>query len=649
MDIPKVPHEDEAENRCPFCRDLPEYAITNGMEGPPVETQLNMVDESETKPGDDDQYSKCILYLIMKSLRRIWSGEGEFPTTPNASSPNDVETCIKGVNILTDPTTPISNLGIFYNGARYPPVHRDPSSPPVIARIQRWLSNCDKDHPSCRVNEIPLLPTRVLDVGSSNGSQVVKLVESSEEQRGAYIALSHCWGKSTPFVTTRDNFEQMQNGFLPDTVPATFRDAIIFSRKLGIRYLWIDSLCIIQGDREDWEREASRMARVYRDANLTLSASYAEGDSEGFLKQRPSQHSTVKISSSSGQVAEVYLSERFVNRSVTADPEFELIPPLDTRGWCLQECYLTNRQIKFLNTKILWSCRDVDQDEGRPDDRGALTIRGTEKNVIYLFRNTEKPRHRCLTRLTVYESWYRMIRGFSLRNLTFASDVLPALSGLASEVAAHDNGRYCAGVWWEDIAFGICWKKTESLKPAAGPNEYITPSWSWASVVGPVEFVHAHEVMYRQTPIAGPNQVSFHDVWIQNHSSNLYGQIDGACIKLQAPIASLERTNEDAFCFPGLASPGGETDVTFDLDEGELGDNAIALFLLRRVPYNSELEVILFGLVVRPVLNAAQNYGHFTVEDDGEVYKRVGFVRVLTSNTREAEYWQTPVRSVLLI
>ncbi len=445
----------------------------------------------------------------------------------------------------------------------------------------------------------------------------------------------------------------MQNGFLPDIAPATFRDAIEFSRKLGIRYLWIDSLCIVQGDQKDWETEASRMARVYRDATLTLSASSASADSEGFLKHRPSRHSTINITSSSGQSVEVYLSERFANRAITGDPEYNVIQPLDTRGWCLQECFLSNRQIKFLNTKILWSCQNVDLDEGYQDNlNGAMGIQGTHQNVMYLFRNVQKARHRTLTLTTPYSSWYNMITEFTKRSLTFASDVLPALSGLAYEVAMHDKGKYCAGVWWEDIAFGICWKKSATLKLAAGPDEYIAPSWSWASIVGPVEFVNKNDVMYRQTPITVPAQVSFHDFWIQNHGSNTYGQIDDACIKLEAPFISLEETDEDTFCIPHMVSVGGRIDVTFDLEEDKHRENLSALFLLRRLPYSGTPnieEVMLFGLIICPVSCLSQNYGHIEVQVDTKVYSRVGFVQIWTSFDKESKYWQVPRKVVVLI
>jgi hypothetical protein len=135
----------------------------------------------------------------------------------------------------------------------------------VVAHLQEWIKNCDSEHTTCHGGDIPQLPSRVIDIGTSSSFQNIKLVEPSGGQRATYIALSHCWGRSPPFITTRDNLDDMKRGIPIEKLPATFKDAIFVSHAVGIRYLWIDSLCIVQGDREDWERESSRMGEIYRD------------------------------------------------------------------------------------------------------------------------------------------------------------------------------------------------------------------------------------------------------------------------------------------------------------------------------------------------------------------------------------------------
>jgi hypothetical protein len=83
-------------------------------------------------------------------------------------------------------------------------------------------------------------------------------------------------------MTTQATLQDMKNGFLPQQAPGTFRDAITVVGRLGIQYLWVDSLCIIQGDKTDWELESSRMGTVYCNAYLTIAAANAADDSEGF-------------------------------------------------------------------------------------------------------------------------------------------------------------------------------------------------------------------------------------------------------------------------------------------------------------------------------------------------------------------------------
>ena len=117
--------------------------------------------------------------------------------------------------------------------------------------MQYWLDKCNTEHSEFKV-EKSLLPTRVLDLGSrSEREAMIRLVEPVG-QLNHYVALSHIWGKSITFLTTRDTFAAKKRGFNLHETPPTFRDAILVTRALGIRYLWINSLCIIQGGQLDW-------------------------------------------------------------------------------------------------------------------------------------------------------------------------------------------------------------------------------------------------------------------------------------------------------------------------------------------------------------------------------------------------------------
>ena len=158
----------------------------------------------------------------------------------------------------------------------------------------------------------------------------------------------------------------MKCGFRPKQSPATFRDAIFVTRKLGIRYLWKDSLCIIQRDSRDWEIESSRMGGIYRDAYLTIAASSASGDEEGFLKPRPLACSLIRVIFPTGQSTQIYFRSEYYS-PYWSEREHST-PPLASRRWCLQENYLSRRQLRFFDDRIVWTCQEYTMDEPTRDD-----------------------------------------------------------------------------------------------------------------------------------------------------------------------------------------------------------------------------------------------------------------------------------------
>ncbi|KAK3338708.1 heterokaryon incompatibility protein-domain-containing protein, partial [Neurospora tetraspora] len=177
----------------------------------------------------------------------------------------------------------------------------DARGPETAAQLRFWLWKCVNDHPKCRMAlsgkrfgmhshtsslDQTKLPSRILDVGSADSS-VVRLVKTTTETpSGSYVALSHCWGPpdKQPLKTTCDTLEDyIRHGIPLACLPQTFADAVWVTRVLGIRYLWIDSLCIIQDSLSDWEVESQKMGPIYEGATLTLGAAYARDSSEGLF------------------------------------------------------------------------------------------------------------------------------------------------------------------------------------------------------------------------------------------------------------------------------------------------------------------------------------------------------------------------------
>jgi hypothetical protein len=150
--------------------------------------------------------------------------------------------------------------------------------------LNNWIAECNISHRQCldRIRNA-ILPTRVINVGDNKGQSPFLYISSQEP--GRYLALSHCWGKNSIIRTTKSNITMLRKRLDMSTLPKTFRDAIEITRALGVKYLWIDSLCILQDDMEDWENESARMTRVYHDAYLVLAASQSESASGGFWIQ----------------------------------------------------------------------------------------------------------------------------------------------------------------------------------------------------------------------------------------------------------------------------------------------------------------------------------------------------------------------------
>lgn len=346
------------------------------------------------------------------------------------------------------------------------------------------MTACQNSHPQCSNKDDGALPTRVLDVSGS----AIKLVVSDNLPQGSYIALSHCWGPSQPLKTLKENIASHQQGIDPHALPQTFQDAITVTRYLKIQYLWIDSLCIIQDDSLDWEREAARMADVYGFAYLVLGASSAAGDGEGFLGHRahywggslevpcPSSHWMAPDS-----MATIHYRE-LIEHSVPNAPHPRSRGPLEDRGWTFQERAMAKRFVSFGKHELSWNCGshwDCECDwthvrKGKPNEEFDTML----KNVAVLF-----PRINQLSEEDLYHEWRTaIVTPYSIRDLTFSKDRLFALSAITTAVSERLHDDFLAGVWRKQLHRDLCWYRQYPFITPCETNNDTAPSWSWASV-----------------------------------------------------------------------------------------------------------------------------------------------------------------------
>ena len=151
------------------------------------------------------------------------------------------------------------------------------------------VKECDEQHPQCHTAQrgTNWYPTRLIDVGTASDPAnrgVVKLIITVETPpQGSYASLSHCWGNAQMKRLEQKSLEPMKEEILLSQLPKTFRDTVVVCHALNIRYVWIDSLCIVQDSNSDWQREARRMLEVYTNASLNIAATSASNGQVGLF------------------------------------------------------------------------------------------------------------------------------------------------------------------------------------------------------------------------------------------------------------------------------------------------------------------------------------------------------------------------------
>lgn len=213
--------------------------------------------------------------------------------------------------------------------------------------LRQWLHVCDTTHGhrSDAYTGSLQMPTRLIHIGDSK--EHLEVIQDSSSLR--YVALSHCWGNSPRLCTLSSNFEAFRKEIPHNLLPRNFQDAIRVTRALQVSYLWIDSLCIVQDDLEDWRQEASRMGHVFSNAYCTIAASSAAASDEGFLTCRTSPPLFATIETPGGGILRVSEFMEDYHRDLE-------LAPLNTRGWVLQERALSTRTLHFTKTQVYWEC-----------------------------------------------------------------------------------------------------------------------------------------------------------------------------------------------------------------------------------------------------------------------------------------------------
>lgn len=338
------------------------------------------------------------------------------------------------------------------------------------------LDECKYKHGStCQANIEPRLPPRAIDVQAEGMVGRLSLHISRPNEQADYVALSYCWGEPPhTFALTKDLLKNTSKINWED-IPATIRDAVHVTRDLGIRYLWVDALCIVQDDPTDKIDQIKNMGRIYQNATITISAASAPSVKRGFLKSRRVKAFPIPIHIRKNKYKT--LSVRIENASG------RLVEPLTSRGWALQEHILSQRIMFYGLKDLLWFCQN--------NQRRAMAIFPThDLDLSARFAHGYVLPSPGDGFREMREFWSSIQRDYSLRNLGLSEDKFRALGGIAMELQKRFRDTYLAGMWQRSLIKDIGWSRRSQYpkkrNACSHGHNRPSPSWSWLSIHQPV-------------------------------------------------------------------------------------------------------------------------------------------------------------------
>jgi len=409
-------------------------------------------------------------------------------------------------------------------------ISTDSQSDDAYNNIEMWITECIETHQICPSNESVSLPKRLVDI--SDG-QSPKLYENIGES-GRYTALSHRWGMSL-IKTTLTNYGSRRQGIKWTELPKIFQDAISITRRLGLKYIWIDSLCIVQDDNRDWQEQSAQMASIYAGSFITISATSSDSSDSPCLSLKTRSEKPIPLNSH-----QIFVRKQIKHEHIFDSRENDARHPVFNRAWCFQERLLATRILHYTNEEIVFECRTGYQCKcggiwKGNDESVSGCLKLAYSQVLEENRRSEKGDRYLGSTLSSSCNketllWFRVLGDYTKKQLTFERDTLPALSGVADRMPSDLMGKYLAGLWQNDLLYGLLWRSTDYLK-CQRHHIYISPSFSWASRAGPITFP---PFTSRYQPSA-----SILDAECEVGTLNRTGEVRDGFVKLRGALAEL--------------------------------------------------------------------------------------------------------------
>lgn len=412
--------------------------------------------------------------------------------------------------------------------------------------VLKCLQNCLRTHTMCPRSDptTTLLPDRVIDCSNPRKPRIV---ETGGTQYGSYVALSYIWGDKQPLTTTKNIDKYVNEGLDISQFPATIRDAVTVMHGLGQRYLWIDALCILQDSPQDLITQLKKMCQIYRNNLFTISAACAETVQEGFLPiyssrsiQIPNAH--IPYRCPDGTLGTIYICHEKAKYYSGFGPNSgiqDTLDPINRRAWCLQERFLPPRNVIYANS-ISFSCQTTSARINSPLSCNPRTDAGVI-NALLRPRNTPSECEKIMSteqkeseRSAFRELWLDVLRNYTARRASYASDKFPALAALVEQFHLATGDQYLAGLWKKTLLFDLLWKRAHRFAPR--PQRYRAPSWSWAAREEGVSPIHqVDEDKWSADPEILKVEILECEVELKNKDLP-FGEVTGGFLKLKGRL-----------------------------------------------------------------------------------------------------------------
>ncbi|RSL80074.1 hypothetical protein CEP51_006867 [Fusarium floridanum] len=344
--------------------------------------------------------------------------------------------------------------------------------------LQKWLNESTTNG---REIHHYYMPSRLIEITLSEGQFKLRLLKTAEEflfSSRRYIALSHRWGGIDTFCTTTDNFDERLIDIPYSQLPKTFQHAVITTWNLGVGYLWIDSLCIIQRDESDWRRESARMENVFAYAHCTLAATSAENCNQGFLGRSPG--SAIRLGDSDSMSVYIKETGNDFDKDVAQGP-------LNKRAWVFQERVLSRRTIHFSAEQTylefgsnIW-CETMSPENSSESPLQKLHLR--------LFEGEEEEEEEKESSQKEDSLFQTCFSQYSTLDITDRRDRPAGILGLESRLAESYHTASLYGILISSFYNSLFWHRSgdKRMKTIDFPDENV-PSWSWMAYEGAISY-----------------------------------------------------------------------------------------------------------------------------------------------------------------